>query len=326
MQYNHLSTEERGMIQALYKEKKSLRAIAKALGRPPSTIAREVKRNRYNAVTYLAYSAREKALRRVKNIYRYERVRDGQVRAYVVEKLRLGWSPEQISGRIRIDCPGKRISHEAIYQFVYRRYFQGEEDLRSRLKRRHRKRQRKGDRSVQRLKRLANKPWIDDRPSVVGMRERYGDWEGDTMVSRESSAALMTMAERKSGLVRIRKTSRVASREVSSAMIKVLWPLPLEMRQTLTLDNGHENARWQSVERYGRVDVYFAHPYSSWERESNENANGLIRWYLPKKTDFARISIRTIQAIEDALNNRPRKRLGWRTPLEVFNQSVALRC
>ena len=145
------------------------------------------------------------------------------------------------------------------------------------------------------------------------------------MVSRASSHALMTMAERKSGLVRIRKTRRAASREVSSAMIKVLWRLPRELRHTLTLDNGFEHARWKSVERYGRVKVYFAHPYHSWERGTNENTNGLIRWYLPKKTDFARISVRTIQAIEDALNNRPRKRLGWKTPLEVFtSESVAL--
>src|ERR1700693_1222287 len=144
MQYTHLTTEERIRIQVLRVQGKSLRHIAKALGRPPSTIAREVRRNNYGS-RYLAHHAKEQALSRVKNIFRYPRIRDERVRAYVIEKLKAGWSPEQIAGRIRIDCPGKKVSHEAIYQFVYRRYFQGMEDLRAFLKRRHRRRQRKGD-------------------------------------------------------------------------------------------------------------------------------------------------------------------------------------
>ncbi len=319
MQYEHVSAEERVTIQVLRAQKKSLREIAREIGRPPSTIAREVHRNSDSAV-YRAYAAKEKALSRTKNIFRYERVRDERVRAYVIEKLKTGWSPEQVAGRIRIDCPGKRVSHEAIYQFVYRRYFQGEEDLRPYLKRRHRSRQRKGDRSVRRLKRHGSRPWIDDRPSVVETRERIGDWEGDTMVSRASLPVLVTLAERKSGLVRIGKTARSTAREVSSAMIKVFWRIPSKLRQTLTLDNGHENNSWRSIERYTSVKVFFAHPYHSWERGTNENTNGLIRWYLPKKTDFSTISASAIQAIEDALNNRPRKRLGWKTPLEVFNE------
>jgi IS30 family transposase len=307
MQYTHLTTEERITIQVLRVQGKSLRHIAKALDRPPSTIVREVRRNNYGS-RYLAHHAKEQALSRVKNIFRYPRIRDEHVRAYVVEKLKSGWSPEQIAGRIKIDCPGKRVSHEAIYQFVYRRYFQGEEDLRPCLKRRHQRRQRKGGRSVRRLKRHESKPWIDDRPSVVESRERFGDWEGDTMVSSASPPVLATLAERKSGLVRIRKTARATAREVSSAMIKVFWRLSPELRHTLTLDNGSEHSR--SVERYGGVKIFFAHPYHSWERGTNENTNGLIRWYLPKKTDFARISVTAIQAIEDGLNNRPTKRLG----------------
>jgi transposase, IS30 family len=325
MQYKQLTTEERVTIQMLRGQGKSLRQIAQALDRPPSTIAREVRRNGYGS-RYLARHAKERALSRTKNIFRYERVRDELVRAYVIEKLKVGWSPEQIAGRIRIDCPGKKVSHEAIYQFVYRRYFQGAEDLRPFLKRRHRRRQRKGDRTVRRLKRHGSRPWIDDRPSVVESRERVGDWEGDTMVSSASPPVLVTLAERKSGLVRIRKAPRPTAREVSSAMINVLWHLPDRLRQTLTLDNGSEHSAWRHVERYGKVKVFFAHPYHSWERGTNENTNGLIRWYLPKKTDFARVSPTAIQAIEDALNNRPRKRLGWRTPLEVFNsEGVALR-
>jgi IS30 family transposase len=173
---------------------------------------------------------------------------------------------------------------------------------------------------VRRLKRHGSRPWIDDRPAAVETRERLGDWEGDTMVSRASAPVLVTLAERKSGLVRIRKAVRSTAREVSSAMINVLWHLPRNLRQTLTLDNGSEHSRWRSIERYGKVKVFFAHPYHSWERGTNENTNGLIRWYLPKRTDFAKVPATAIQSIEDALNNRPRKRLGWRTPLEVFNE------
>ena len=138
---------------------------------------------------------------------------------------------------------------------------------------------------------MRSRPWIDDRPAVVERESVLGDWEGDTMVSRASAPVLVTLAERKSGLVRIRKTARATAREVSSAMIRVLWRLPRALRQTLTLDNGSEHSRWRSIERYGGVKVFFAHPYHSWERGTNENTNGLIRWYLPKKTDFATISV-----------------------------------
>jgi transposase, IS30 family len=226
----------------------------------------------------------------------------------VVEKLKTGWSPEQIAGRIEIDCAGKRVSHEAIYQFVYRRYFQGEEDLRPYLKRRHRSRQRKGDRSVRRLKRQESRPWIDDRPSVVERRERVGDWEGDTMVSSASLPVLVTLTERKSGLVRIRRTARATAQEVSSAMIKVFWRLPRDLRQTLTLDNGSEHSRWRSIERYSGVKIFFAHPYHSWERGTNENTNGLIRWYLigddhPSDRGRAEQSSEKTSGVEDAIRS-----------------------
>src|SRR5665213_797810 len=142
MQYRQLSVEERVTIQMLRAQKKSLRYITETLGRPPSTIAREVRRNSYGS-RYLALFAKERALARTKSIFRYARIGDSLVRAYVIDKLKAGWSPEQIAGRIRIDRPGLSVSHEAIYQFIYRRYFQGEEDLRPLLKRRHRSRQRK---------------------------------------------------------------------------------------------------------------------------------------------------------------------------------------
>lgn len=144
------------------------------------------------------------------------------------------------------------------------------------------------------------------------------------MVSRQSSVGLNTMVERKTGLVLISRIQNGTASETKRTVISRLNQLPNESRLTLTVDNGSENAEYQAISEVLRISCYFAHPYHSWERGTNENTNGLIRWYFPKGTDFATISDEAIQTVENALNNRPRKRLGWRTPLEVFNESVAL--
>jgi IS30 family transposase len=144
------------------------------------------------------------------------------------------------------------------------------------------------------------------------------------MVSSQSKVSLNTLVERKTGLVFITKISDHTSTVTSNAVINRLSPLPHHIRKTLTTDNGFENTGYKELMEKLDISCFFAHPYHSWERGTNENTNGLIRWYFPKRTDFATISDEAIKAVEDALNNRPRKRLGWKTPLEAFNESVAV--
>ena len=169
---------------------------------------------------------------------------------------------------------------------------------------------------------MQNRVSIDERPVIVSTRMEPGHWEGDSMVSRKSSVALNTMVERTSGLVCISKLRDITSKETARVIVRRLGRIPQRLRRTLTLDNGFENARHEKIAKTVATQIYFAHPYHSWERGTNENTNGLIRWYLPKGTDFAAIPERTISLIEYRLNTRPRKRLGWRTPLEAFNSLV----
>lgn len=246
---------------------------------------------------------------------RQGRIQDPDLRTEVVAGLKEGWSPEQVAGRIKQKKLGS-ISYETIYQFVYEQA--GGEDLRPLLKRRHKARQQKGVRKWQRLPN-PNKPSIEDRPRVVEARTRLGDWEGDLVVSRASKEALVTLVERKSGYLCVEKIPRKTVKETSAVMSR-----RLQGAKTLTLDNGSENHGWKEIEENTGARVYFAHPYSSWERGTNENTNGLIRWYLPKKTNFALVSDEQVRAIEYALNNRPRKRLGYRTPAEVFNSGCCV--
>ncbi len=200
----------------------------------------------------------------------------------------------------------------------------GYHDLRRYLKRRHKYRTKQGMRKHIRI--FSPKgPSIDTRPMEVEGRKIVGHWEGDSMISRRSKVSLNTLVERKTGLVYITKIRNCKSEETKLAVVERLKTLPHELRKTITTDSGSENSCLNLVQQTLDIQWFFAHPYHSWERGTNENTNGLIRWYFPKGTDFATIPDETIKAVEIALNNRPRKRLGWRTPLEAFNESVALR-
>lgn len=310
MAHKHFSIEEREEIQQGIWNKESVRGIAERLERSPSSVSREINKNiPAHQRRYTSRLAETRA--QSKRHEKQGRIQDPDLRTEVIAGLKEGWSPEQVAGRIKEKKLGS-ISYETIYQFVYEDWKQGE-DLRPLLKRRHKARQQKGVRKWQRLPN-PNKPSIEDRPAVVGTRSRVGDWEGDLVVSRESKEALVTMVERKSGYLCVEKISSKTIQHTAGVMSR-----RLKGAKTLTLDNGSENNGWKGIEEKTGAKVYFAHPYSSWERGTNENTNGLIRWYLPKKTDFAKVSAERVRAIEYALNNRPRKRLGYRTPEEVFN-------
>lgn len=329
MKYQHLTVEEREKIQEMLWQKFSIRSIAIALNRSPSSVTREIQRNlppiHYRYAPRLAH---ERALAKRKIRGRIERLKNDRVRDYVVFYLKKRWSPEQISNTIK-EAIGETISHEAVYQYVYAQIHRhgwgdlklGREDLRSYLRRRRKRRIPKGSRRCQRIFKSKGVS-IDNRPAIVNLRRRIGDWESDTVESINHKFGINTLVERKSGLVLITKLSGKNSHATISAISNRLNLLPQKVKQTITFDNGPENSDWQELEERTNIKTFFAHAYHSWERGTNENTSGLIRDYFPKKTDFTTIPNEELSFVERELNNRPRKRLGWRTPLEVM--SVAL--
>jgi IS30 family transposase len=245
---------------------------------------------------------REKASRRIPE----------EVWKEVDEKLRENWSPEQISGRRRVEGQDP-ISHERIYQHIYLDKGAGG-DLHTYLRCRRKRRKRYG--SYRKRAAFAGFPQsIDERPAIVAHRERIGDMEVDTMIGKSRRQAIITIVDRRSRLLRMRKVVRKTAPVVAEVICQELKDLIVH---TLTSDNGAEFASFSSIAKQLGAEYYFCHPYSSWERGTNENTNGLIRQYFPKKTRFDRITAGQIKEVEDKLNNRPRKSLEYRTPNEVY--------
>ena len=326
MKYQHFSINERELIQYGLWDKKSIRSIAKELNRSPSSVSREINRNiPLNQRRYPPYAANERALIKRKSRGRHDRLKNEAVRTYVIDHLKEGWSPEQISGRIK-RAINQKISHEAIYQYIYARVRNNgviraniKEDLRPYLRRKRKRRLGKGFRATKRVRMLPGK-LIDTRPVIVETRKRIGDWESDTVESKDHKPGINTLVDRKTGLVLITKLNARTSASTAIAITKRLNNLPAH---TITSDNGSENQNWKLVEGMTKTDWYFANPYHSWERGTNENTNGLIREYFPKKTDFTMISEEELALVEFKLNTRPRKRLNYLTPLEAFSVALA---
>lgn len=329
MSYKHFTIEERELIQQRLWAKASLRSIGQALARSASSISREIQRNQPPVhKVYTPRLAHEKALQKRQRRGRTQRLKNEKIRHYVITHLKLRWSPEQISGRLKRDL-GERISHEAIYQYIYHQIHRqgwgllkpGGEDLRIYLRRRRKRRLAKGARRCQRIFRPLG-PSIDERPLVVEQRARVGDWEGDTLESLNHLPGLNTLVERKTGFAYLTKLTDRTGTATAQAMTKRLKSLPVSLKHTVTLDNGPENRDWLTIAGETGLQCFYAHAYHAWERGSNENLNGLVRDYFPKKTDFTRIPGAEIALVEHALNTRPRKRLNYLTPLEALSVAV----
>lgn len=332
-QYQQLNIEEREKIQKGFWQHKSIRSIACELERSPSSISRELRRNfPQEYKVYTPRLAQQRAQTVIKQRGMRKRLKDPLIQKYVIAKLKEDYSPEQIAGTLPHAHPKLSISHEAIYQFIYAQYHRGGYgschgiDLRKYLKRHHKSRYRKFVPFAKETGISQGITRISARPEIVNTRTRLGDWEGDSMISRKSFVGLNTLVERKSGYLMISKLLKVGKKETIDAVTRRFAALPKEKRMTLTLDNGKENTGHRNIHEISGIDVYFANPYHSWERGTNENTNGLIRYYLPKGTDFATIHLNTLKAIERRLNNRPKKRLNYKTPHQIFNEGVALEC
>lgn len=324
--YKHLTVFERALIGQKHKEGVHVEKIALLVKRERSTVIRELARNGAPKTKgYRPESAHNKALARRARRGIRPRLKNELTRTYTVLKLKLGWSPEQISIRLPIDHPGESISPEAIYQYIYSLVInggtgktrEGHDDLRLYLARRHKRREKKGFRATQKLYQTPL-PSIENRSAVVDRRKQLGHWEDDTIVSRESPNRLKSINERVSGIVLLGKMNNGTIAESNRVVIERLGALPPELRKTLTRDRGTENLGFIEIEKALDMTCYFAHAYCSQERGSNENLNGLVRRVYPKKTDFRNVSAEDLRQLEYRLNTRPRKRHGGRTPLEVL--------
>ncbi|MBK5244221.1 MAG: IS30 family transposase [Eubacteriaceae bacterium] len=248
-----------------------------------------------------------------------------QLRFYVYRGLLSDWTPEQIAGKIKLDFPNDpimSISHESIYRFIYT---QPQASLNKKLikllvrkkTRRRPSKKRRGTGS-----KILNQVSIDNRPKHIDLREEVGHWEGDLMIGKDHKSAIGTIVERKSRYTLIIKLKARNSKEVAKMFSKYLNQLNPLFKKTMTYDNGIEMAKHQLITRKTGMKIYFAHPYSSWERGTNENTNGLIRRYLPKGTNFNEIDKKRLQIIQEKLNNRPRKIIGYKTPKEILDSEL----
>ena len=323
--YKHLSSEERDKIAILRAKGFKTSEIARIIERDKSTISRELLRNKSPVYScYLPHKADRRAKERKCKSGQRPRLKNREIMAYVVRKLKLGWSPELISGRWSKEHPSASISHEAIYQFIYNKKQRKEEDLTVYLPRFHRKRLSRGHSRKHRKSHIPERISIEKRPRYIERRRQPGHWESDTIVSRQSLAAVAVLLERTSRVIHLKKIKQKSSTLFSLAIEDRLKSYPSKLRRTITYDNGSENVEHRKTNKILGTQSYFCNPYHSWEKGSVENAVGLVRRFLPKKTDFATVSPQQIKQIEFLLNNRPRKCLDYKTPYEVFNSSVAL--
>lgn len=322
--HRRLSLKERVIIQTLLKENKSKSYIANKLGRSRSTIGREVnkwiqsKKDNYDA-ELAHWCAKEDYLnkRNLDKISFYP-----LLKFFVYRGLLYNWTPEQISGRLKELYPNDpimSISHEAIYRHIYTRPQARLNKklikllVRKKTRRRPHKKRRGGG------SKIINQVSIDNRPEHIELRNEVGHWEGDLVIGKNHKSAIGTIVERKTRFTLIIKLESKKADEIANQFSKILNKLNPIYKKSMTYDNGIEMAKHQKITEKTGMKIYFAHPYSSWERGTNENTNGLIRRYLPKGTNFNEIDIKQLMNIQEKLNNRPRKIIGYKTPKEMMD-------
>jgi transposase, IS30 family len=317
MSYKQLTYEDRVILSTLRRQGLSVRKIAEYMGRHFSTIYREIERNRCHCTNgaYRPSKAEQRTRARRSRSRRNKHYTDADF-LLVRKLLRLKWSPEQIVGHIRrFKLMVRRMSHETIYQYIWQDKENGG-NLWCHL-RQSPKLRRKRYRAYDSRGRLANKTHISARPSSVDSRRYIGHWEIDTMFGQGSNECIVTLTERKTGFEIIGKLPNKSTQALNKKVIQLIKRHP-NMFKTITADNGTEFHQYKEIEKACNVTFYFANPYHSWERGTNENTNGLIRQYLPKHLSLQMITQQDCNRIADRLNERPRKRYGYKTPNELF--------
>lgn len=329
MGYKHLTREQRYTIEMLLQTPMSLREIGEVIGVSTGTVSREIRRNS-DMRGYHRYRwglAQKKYERRMKSRRHYLKFTDDMKRT--VRRLLIygQYSPEQICGRFRLRGE-EMVCAETIYRWIWQEKRRGNDEMARNL-RHHGRRKRRRDSLYSSRGIIQDRVDISLRPAVVDEKKRFGDFEIDTLIGKNRKGAIMTTNDRCTHLVMIRKLAGKEAAPLASTAIEALLPYKDKIH-TITADNGKEFARHKEIAKGLDAEFYFARPYHSWERGANENTNGLIRQYIPKGTDFSKLTDKMIEEIEWKLNNRPRKSLGYLTPLEyckkMFNFDFGSRC
>ena len=317
----HLTAEQRGSIETLLQEQYTNKQIAKRLGKDPSTISREIKKgldgngNYHSWVAQVAYETNRK---RCKQIPKLDHPANHRLRSAIVSCIQKGWDPAQTAGRLHDDPAWKDlpayVCAETIYHWIYTSVYAVAEKLYQYLRYGKKKRSKQKSRSSQRSK-IPNRASIHERPAIVDEKARLGDWEGDSVVYTHKHA-INTVNERVSSLVAFTKLTRKTAAQTTEA---VITKLSHYIAYTITFDNGSESNQHGLIAEALGIPVYFADPYSSWQRGANENSNRQLRAYLPKRSDIRDLTQKELDNIAWELNNKPRKRLHWHTPQEVYD-------
>lgn len=318
---NDLKFYDRQELEYWLRTKQSLRAIAKIMRRDHSVLVRELKRNsdgdrkKYHADVAQRLSEKRRFKQHKGKLDKYPELKER-----VVEGLKKEWSPNVIAGKLKIDGNKQTISHESIYHYIYNkdgRYEKLYQYLRQGQPKRHKLHSRKKSKL-----RIPERKSIHLRPEYINERKRYGDWESDSMIFTRQKQILSVQLERKSKLIRMHKAKNKSADETRNALVKTAESVPKEMFLTVTFDNGTEGAQHTEIKKEYGVDTYFCDPFASWQKGGVENANKLIRYYLPRKTDLSKLTDRDIYEIQEKLNNRPRKCLNYLSPNEIINKVV----
>ena len=323
MSYYHFKPEQRNELSALLRAGLTQKRAAELLGKTASAVCQELKRNPADTkIGYDAGLAKKKTKeRRITANQRFRKIENNKwLKNYLIGKIKKYWSPEQIAGRLKRNWPNDKNRHigkDSIYKFIYAE----RKDLVKRLRcQKGKYRRRYGTRIRAKQREEQKKKRIDKRPEIVAKRERIGDWEGDTIIGQERTKQILTHVERKSGLLLADKLEQATAEETKNKTIERFNKIPKNKKHTATYDNGTTFSEYELTEKKTGIEIFFANPYHSWERGTNENTNGLLRQFFPKKSAFAMITQEAINEACVLLNNRPRKRLGYLTPNEVFRR------
>lgn len=319
-----MNLEERERFAILMAKGHSLRDVAKLLGRHHSTLSRELQKSDVRGFSwlYLPFLAEIYAERKRRRKRPWRVLKNAQIRAYVEEKIRLGWSPEQVCGRLKLDLPGQSLSHEAVYKYVYYQADHLIPYLPKKSKSRYPKF--RSRRSGKRRRKIPNRTPIAERPRSAETRRVFGHWESDTVGSKASRESLNVLVERKSRFTLITRLQQKTAHLTYEAVQRRLAPLSRRARRSITYDNGSENFYHERINRVLGTKSFFCSPYHSWEKGTVENTNSLIRRFIPKKADISKVNDQELLTYETLLNDRPRKCLGYKTPKEIFLKNGAV--
>lgn len=329
--HKKLTSTERCLIAEWHNQGVSNIEIGRRLGRDKSTIGREMDRNRvkvrvgkYDEYIYEPTHTQSVAEGRKQNAFNAKQpLKNKDIFKYTIDHLRQGWSPEVIAGRLREEehsgNPHWKICHETIYQYIYSgKYIFEDRPLFEYLRRKQKRRRKRGGRGCHRV-RIPDRVSIHQRPKEVEKKKRVGHWEGDSLVGKGRKSGLHTEYERVSSLIRFERMESLTAQEALRASERIFSSLPKDLKRSTTWDNGLEHVSHKELTKKTGIQVYFADPYSAYQRGGNENCNLWIRYYFPKGTDFNQIDDEELKDVEWELNNRPRKRLQYKTPQEVFD-------